>query len=199
MMCGCTAAKKTAAPACPAYPNNGLTLNPGNYCVTSSAASYEIGDQESTVNTYTVSATLQSNPPIPAGTPLRVGFENVGGVEGSFVQMVSTGSPTIAFSETVKPMICSQNNQLHIRSVLVTTTLDNLDCTDPRSLILDQFYLLLLQQKVKSDLAVQHTSEVGAVEEDHPLVISSGHGLKAILRESVERNKQSLCVTAKTP
>jgi hypothetical protein len=101
MMCGCTAAKKTAAPACPAYPNNGLTLNPGNYCVTSSAASYEIGDQESTVNTYTVSATLQSNPPIPAGTPLRVGFENVGGVEGSFVQMVSTGSPTIAFSETV--------------------------------------------------------------------------------------------------
>lgn len=100
LLCGCNAAKQTDPFSCAAYPN-GLTLSPGTgdqYCVTPSSASYQISEQGSEFNSYSVSVTLQSNPPIPTGTTVQVSLQP--DIEGQG-QVVSTGSSTMAFSFTV--------------------------------------------------------------------------------------------------
>lgn len=97
LLCGCGAVKQAnQSSSCPAYPNgNMLTASSGNYCITPSTASYQIGQQGGLFNSYSVSLTLQSSPPIPAGTTIEGGLVGLGGV-----QITSTGSPTMNFSFT---------------------------------------------------------------------------------------------------
>lgn len=107
LLCGCNAAKQTASFSCAEYPN-GLALSWGGAgdqsCVTPSSASYQIGEQGSQFNSYSVSATLQFNPPLPTGTTATLSLGPVGGgteyMEGQG-QIVSTGSSTMNFSFTV--------------------------------------------------------------------------------------------------
>ena len=103
---GCSGISKSTPFSCAAYPTGGvMLLNNTNYCITTSAASYQIAEQGSFFNTYSTSVTIQSNPPLPTGTTANVGLSGTGATGfplGASGQIASTGSPTMDFSFTAQ-------------------------------------------------------------------------------------------------
>jgi hypothetical protein len=66
-------------------------------------------------------------------------------------------------------------------SLAPASPFDDLESANPRALILDQLNLLLCQQKVECNLAVQNAPKIGTVKQNNSLVVSSSHAIKTIL------------------
>jgi hypothetical protein len=95
--CGGTKSTQQTASSCPAYPSGGvLGEGTSSYCVTTSAASYQITGVGGLFNSYAVSVTLRSNPAIPAGHTVKLNLQpGLGSGE-----LVSSGSSALNFQFT---------------------------------------------------------------------------------------------------